>query len=41
VIADETDEKANARRDHYIETSDKAAMANGRGGRPWIFARDL
>jgi len=27
VIADDTDEKANARRDFYIETSDKAAMA--------------
>jgi pyrimidine oxygenase len=27
VIADDTDEKANARRDYYIETSDKAAMA--------------
>jgi pyrimidine oxygenase len=26
-ITDDTDEKANGRRDYYIETSDKAAMA--------------
>jgi pyrimidine oxygenase len=38
VIAEETDEKAFAKRDFYIETSDKPAMAEwGRGSRAWTF----
>ena len=39
VIADDTDEKANQRRDFYIGTSDKAAMAEWARGAGMDFSR--